>query len=87
MISESTSDELPTMSVIEVSNSEPVVKKSQSTIPSTFQDGGKLHAEIRWALKHVKAGYRDNSVEDEVAIFRVMFPDSGETTAIPNHSL
>jgi len=28
------------------------------------------------AIKHVKTGYSDNSVEDEIAVFRVMFPDS-----------
>lgn len=52
------------------------VTGSQSTIPECFQDGGRLAAEIRWALKHVVAGYSDNAVENETDIFRVMFPDS-----------
>ena len=48
----------------------------QTTIPSSFQDGGKLNAEIRWCLKHVMSGYSDNSVTDSCELFAVMFPDS-----------
>ena len=28
----------------------------QDTILFTFQDGGKLNAEVRWVLKHVVSG-------------------------------
>ena len=49
---------------------------SQSTIPSSFHDGGKLYAEIRWCLKHVLSGYSDNSMTGSCELFRVMFPDS-----------
>ena len=48
----------------------------QGTIPFTFQDGGKLNAEIRWVLKHVVSGYSDNSVKDSVNVFKAMFLDS-----------
>ena len=62
------------------SSSEEVVivkpSSSQSTIPISFQDGGKLNAEIRWVLKHVVSGYSDNSVTDSIDLFKVMFPDS-----------
>ena len=48
----------------------------QSTIPASFQDGGKINAEIRWALKHALSGYSDNSVIDTIDLFKVIFPDS-----------
>ena len=48
----------------------------QNTIPSTFQDGGKINAEVRWLLKHVISGYSYNSVCDTCDLCEVMFPDS-----------
>ena len=48
----------------------------QNTIPSTFQDGGKINAEVRWSLKHVLAGYNNNSVCNSCDLFEVMFPGS-----------
>ena len=43
------------------------------TIPFTFQDGGKLNAEIGCgcAVKHVVSGYSDHSVTDSVTLFSV----------------
>ena len=41
------------------------------TIPFTFQDGGKLHADIGYAVKHVVSGYSDHSVTDSVTLFSV----------------
>ena len=49
---------------------------SQNTIPSAFQDGGKIIAEIRWCLKNVVSGYIDNLVCNSCDLFLVMFPDS-----------
>ena len=48
----------------------------QPTALATFEKGDKLCAEIRWALKHVLSGYRYNSFQDTVSIFKSMFPDS-----------
>ena len=41
------------------------------TIPFTFQDGGKLNAEIGCTVKHVVSGYSDHSVTDSVTLFSV----------------
>jgi len=50
--------------------------ETQSTIPNSLQDDGKLTAEIQWALKHVFCSYSDNSVKDSINTFKVMFRDS-----------
>ena len=47
----------------------------QSTIPASFQDGGKINGEIRWVLKHALSVYSDNSVIDTIDLFKVIFPD------------
>ena len=47
---------------------------TQTTIPSSFQDGGKLNVEIWWCLKHVLSGYSDNSVVDSSELLKIMFP-------------
>ena len=44
-------------------------------LPS-FQDGGKLNAEIQWCLKYVLSGYNGNSVADSCELSGVMFPNS-----------
>ena len=64
--------------VSEVDESVPGSSSStkQSTIPASFQDGGKINPEIRWALKHALSGYRDNSVIDTIDLFKAIFPDS-----------
>ena len=50
--------------------------ETQSTIPHSLHNDGKLTAEIRWALKHVFCGYSDNSVKGLINSFNIMFPDS-----------
>ena len=64
--------------VLEVDESVPGSSSStkQSTIPASFQDAGKINAEIRWALKHALSGYSDNSVIDTTDLFKVIFPNS-----------
>ena len=62
----------------EVTESVPDSQSSsiQTTISSSFKDGGKLHAEIRWCLKHVLSGYSGNSMNGSCELFGLMFPDS-----------
>ena len=62
--------------VMEVSTESECSTVIQTTIPSSFQDGRNLNAEIRLCLKHVMSGYSDNSVTDSCELFVVMFPDS-----------
>ena len=42
----------------------------------TFQDGGKLNAEIRWTLKDIVSRESYNSVTDSVNVFKAVFPGS-----------
>ena len=48
-----------------------VLSTHTGTIPFTFQDGGKLNADIGYAVKHVVSGYSDHSVTDSVTLFSV----------------
>ena len=66
----------PEPEVMEVPSDYQGCSVTQTTIPSSFQDGGKLNAEIRWCLKHVLSGYSDISDVDSCELFEVMFPDS-----------
>ena len=67
---------MPSDSFEDVVQTQVPSKHTQGTNPFTFQDGGKLNAEMRWVLKHVFSEYNDNSVTDSVNIFKVIFPDS-----------
>ena len=77
----STSDRFPSTSsgsgesadqVVIVDSSPP----ASSPITECFHLGSSLESEIIWALKCIKSGYSDNSVDDFGAVLQAICPDS-----------